>query len=45
MSKTKKEITALSKSEGLSITIDKNLIETAILDVSFNLEINIFFSL
>ena len=45
MNKTKKEITALFKSEGLSITIDKNLIETDILDVLFNLEINIFFSL
>ena len=43
MNKTKKEITALFKSERLSIIINKNVIETDILDVSFNLEIDIFF--
>ena len=33
----------LFKSEGLSITIDTNLIETDFLDVSFNLEVEFFF--
>ena len=43
MSKTKKETTALFKSERLSTIINKNVIETDILDVSFNLEIDSFF--
>ena len=38
MDKIKKDIIALFKSEGLSIIIDTNLIETNFLDVSFNLE-------
>ena len=33
----KKDIISLFKDEGLSITIDTNLIETEFLDVSFNL--------
>ena len=40
----RKGIIALFKSEGnLSITIDTNLTETDLLDVSFNLEIDKFF--
>ena len=39
MDRIRKDIIALFKSEGLSITIDTNLIETDFLDVSFNLEI------
>ena len=38
MDKIRKNIIALFKSEGLSITIDTNLIEADFLDVSFNLE-------
>ena len=38
MDRIRKDIIALFKSEGLSITIDTNLIETDFLDVSFNLE-------
>ena len=36
MDKLRKSITSLFKNEGLSITIDTNLIETDFLDVSFN---------
>ena len=43
MDRIRKNIIALSKSEGLSITIDTNLIETDFLDVSFNLVIDKFF--
>ena len=43
MEKIRKDIIALFKSEGLSITIDANLIETPFLDVSFNLEMENFF--
>ena len=39
MDKMRKDIIALFKSEGLSITINTNLIETDLVDVSFNLEI------
>ena len=39
MDRIRKDIIALFKSEGFSITIDTNLIETDFLDVSFNLEI------
>ena len=39
----RKDIIALFKSKGLSITIDTNLIETDFLDVSFNLETDKFF--
>ena len=39
----RKDIIALFKSKGLSITIDTNLIETDFLDVSFNLEMDKFF--
>ena len=38
MDRVRKDIIALFKSEGFSITIDTNLIETDFLDVSFNLE-------
>ena len=38
------KIIALFKSEGLSTTIDTNLIETEFFDDSFNLEMEIFFS-
>ena len=38
MDRIRKDIIELFKSEGLSITIDTNLIETDFLDVSFNLE-------
>ena len=40
MDRIRKDITALFKSEGLSITIDTNLIETDFLGVSFNLEMD-----
>ena len=43
MERIRKDIIALFKSEGLSITIHTNLIETDFLDVSFNLEIVKFF--
>ena len=43
MDRIRKDIMALFKSEGLSITIDTNLIETGFLDVLFNVEINNFF--
>ena len=43
MDRIRKDIIALFKSEGLSITIHTNLIETDFLDVSFNLEIVKFF--
>ena len=43
MERTRKDIIALFKSEGLSITIDTNLIETDFLDVSSNLEMDKFF--
>ena len=43
--KIRKDIIPLFKSEGLSITIDTNLIETDFLDVSFNLEMETLFSL
>ena len=39
----RKDIIALFKYEGLSITIDTNLIETDFLDVSFKLEMDKFF--
>ena len=38
-----KDIIALIKSEGLSITIDRKLIEADFLDVSFNIEMENFF--
>ena len=40
----RKYIIALFKSEGLSITVNTNLIETEFFDDSFNLEMEIFFS-
>ena len=40
----RKDIIDLFKPEGLSITIDTSLIETDFLDVSFNLEMDNFFS-
>ena len=43
MDRIRKDIIALFKSEGLSITIDTNMIETDFLDVSFNLEMDNFF--
>ena len=43
MDRIRKNIIALFKSEGLSITINTNLIETDFLDVSFNLEMDKFF--
>ena len=45
MDRKRKDIIALFKSERLSITIDTSLIETDFLDVSFNLEMDNFFSL
>ena len=42
MNRIKKDIIALFKSKGLSITIDTNLIETDFLDVSLNLEMETF---
>ena len=44
MDRIRKYIIALFKSEGLSITVDTTLIETDFLDVSFNPEVEIFFS-
>ena len=41
--KIRKDIIVLFKSEGLSITIDTNLIETDFLDASFNLEMEKLF--
>ena len=43
MDRIRKDIIALFKSEGLSITIDTNLIESDFLDVSFSLEMDKFF--
>ena len=43
MDRIRKDIIALFKSEGLSITIDTNLKETDFLDISFNLETDKFF--
>ena len=43
MDRIRKDIIALFKSEGLSITIDTNLIETVFLSVSFNVEMDRFF--
>ena len=43
MDRIRKDIIALFKSEGLSITIDTNLIERDFLDVSFNLEMEKLF--
>ena len=43
MDRIRKDIIALLKSEGLSITIDASLIETDFLGVSFNLEMDNFF--
>ena len=43
MDRIRKDVIALYKSEGLSITIDTNLIETDFLHVSFNLEMENFF--
>ena len=42
MNRIRKDIIALFKSEGLSITIDTNMIETDFLHVSFNLEMEKF---
>ena len=43
MDRTRKDIIALFESEGLSITIDTNLIVKDFLDASFNLEMDKFF--
>ena len=43
LDKLRKDIISLFKGEGLSITIDINLIETEFLDVTFNLATNRFF--
>ena len=43
LDKMRKSIIALFKEEGLSITIDTNLIETDFLDVTFNLATGKFF--
>ena len=43
MDRIRKDIIALFKSEGLSITIDTNLIETDFLDVLFSLEMEKIF--
>ena len=43
MDRIRKDIIALFKSEGLSITIDTNLIDKDFLDVSFNLEMDKLF--
>ena len=43
MDRIRKDIIALFKSEGLSIAMDTNLIETHFLDVSFNLEMDKYF--
>ena len=45
LDRIRKDIIALFRFEGLSITIDTSLIETDFLDVSFNLEMDNFFSL
>ena len=42
MDRIRKDIIALFKSKGLSITIDTNLLETDFLDVSLNLEMETF---
>ena len=42
MDSIREDIIVLFKSEGLSITINTNLIETDLLDVSFNLEVEKF---
>ena len=43
MDRIRKDIIALFKPEGLSITIDTDLIETDFLDVLFNLQMDSFF--
>ena len=43
LNRIRKDIIALSKEEGLSITIKTNLIETDFLDVTFNLVIKKYF--
>ena len=43
MDRIRKDIIVLVKSEGLSIIIDTNLIETDFLDVLFNLKMDKFF--
>ena len=43
LGKTRKNIIALFKNEGLSITIETNLFETDFLDVTFNLATGKFF--
>ena len=43
MDRIRKDINTLFKSEGLSITIDTNFIETDFIDVSFNLKMDKFF--
>ena len=45
MGKIRKDIIALFKSEGLSVTIDTNLIDTDFLDVSFKLVVDKIFYL
>ena len=45
MDKIRKDIIALFKSEGLSVTIDTNLIDTDFLDVSFKLVVDKIFYL
>lgn len=42
MDKLRKQVTSLFKEEGLSITIDTNLVETDFLDVSFNISTKTF---
>ena len=43
LDKLRKKITTIFKAEGLSITIETNLIETDFLDVTFNLHTNKYF--
>ena len=43
LDRIRKDIIALFKKEGLSITIETNLIETDFLDVTFNLAANKYF--
>ena len=43
LGRIRKDIIALFKKEGLSITIETNLIETDFLDVTFNLATNKYF--
>ena len=43
LDKMRKDIIALFKNEGLSITIETNLFETDVLDVTFNLAMGKFF--